>query len=142
GLFRLIGEIVHAQVSVTLAREFALDDEPSRQNFSGLRFPSAGKGAITPGVGGDEKRFHGLTQNLARNCQAQLLKAVPTQTVKVIHVGNALNSPRRLALNQPLPYSRIHCAAEPPKLYVAPSECCLSCGGSLSVRSIPRAWKP
>jgi hypothetical protein len=80
-LFDLIGEVFGPQISVPLAREFALDDELPSQRLARLLEPGSRKRAIAPAIGGIQKGFHRLAEDFTGGGQAQLLEAVPSEAI-------------------------------------------------------------
>jgi hypothetical protein len=57
--------------------ELALDDEAPRQRLLPGRIPRAGERAVPAAIAGIQEGLDCLTEDFARNRQAELLEAVP-----------------------------------------------------------------
>jgi len=84
-LLDFIGQVGGLDDVIALAGELALNDDPALQVLAALTLPGAGECAVAPAVAGGEKRLHGLSEDLARDGHAQVLKAVPAEIVQVVH---------------------------------------------------------
>ena len=67
------------------ARELALDDKVTADVLLAGWIPGTGERAVSTTVVGVEKRLNGLAKNISRNGEAELLKAVPTEVVQIVH---------------------------------------------------------
>ena len=67
------------------ARELALDDKVTADVLLAGWILGTGERAISTTVVGVEKRLNGLAKNVSRNGEAELLKAVPTEVVQIVH---------------------------------------------------------
>jgi hypothetical protein len=70
---------------VSLAGEFALDDEPALERLASLRLPGAGECAVPPGIARVKEGLNRLSKDFPRDGEAQLLEAIPAETVKVVY---------------------------------------------------------
>src|SRR5581483_7333553 len=85
GLFQLIRQIRGLQILVFLVCELALNDEAAFYVLVPMRDPGTRKCSVPAAVIGVQKGFYRLTEDLPGHCQTELLKAVPTETVQVVH---------------------------------------------------------
>jgi hypothetical protein len=68
-------------------RELALDDEAPCKRLLPGRIPRAGERSVPTAIAGIEEGLDCLTEDFARNRQAELLEAVPAERVEIVHGG-------------------------------------------------------